>query len=147
VAPAEARASMTRLAILIVGIAIAAVLLRRSAGLTGSTPERFDAGLRQPAGGASAIPGVRTIDHTLRMAVASAGGLEFMLKPILRELVAWRLMRNRRIDLDAAPVAARNATGEQLWRLIEAADERPDWRARGVTLVEVEAGLDELERI
>jgi hypothetical protein len=81
------------------------------------------------------------------MAAASAFGVEFMLKPLLRELVAWRLARERNIELATAPEAARDAIGEPLWRLIHVEDPTRDHSAPGITLAELDAAIDRLERI
>lgn len=146
-APPDSRASVTRLALLAIGIVAGWRIVRRSAALTRSTPERFEAELAEPLAGTSDLAGMRVIDTTLRLATASAFGVEFRLKPLLRELVAWRLMRNRGIDVETMPEAARRTIGEPLWELTQAADERPDNGAPGLPLPQLQASLDQLERI
>lgn len=146
-APPDSRASITRLAVLVVGIAMAAWLLWRSAAVTRSTPERFEAELRQPVVSPSEIPSLRAIHNTLALATASAFGTERRLKPLLRELAAWRLLSRRGIDMIATPEKARNTIGEALWHSIQAADDPIEYGAPGITLAAVQASLDQLERI
>lgn len=146
-APADARPSVVRVAILGVGTVAAWLLLARASVTTRSTPERFEEEIRRPMIGATDVPSLRSIDTSLRMATASAFGVEFMLKPMLRELVAWRLARERNIDLAAEPGAAREAMGEPLWRVIHVEDPTRDHSAPGMRLVEIEAAIEHLERI
>ena len=146
-APADARAPVTRLVILVGGIMAAAVLFRRSAAATRSTPERFDADLRQATAAPSEIPSLRSVHNTLALATASAFGTERRLKPLLRELAAWRLMSSRGIDMVATPEAARAALGEPLWRSIHPVDDPVEHGAPGIPLADVQASLEQLERI
>lgn len=145
--PPQAQASVVRVAILVLGAVGAWLLLGRASPVTRSTPERFEQELRRPVASSSEVPSLRNVDTTLRMATASAFGVEFMLKPLFRELVAWRLARERNIDLAAAPAAAREAMGEQLWRLIHVEDPSRDHSAPGLPLADLDAAIDRLERI
>jgi hypothetical protein len=146
-APADSRATLTRLGILTVGIVLASWLFRRSAAVTRATPERFEVDLRKQAAVPAEIASLRAIDNTVRLSTASAFGVELRLKPLIRELAAWRLMRHRGIDMAATPEAARRVLGESLWHLTQAADDRPDNGAPGLPLAELRASLDQLERI
>lgn len=146
-APADARPSVTRLAFLTIGVAAAWPLLRRSATVTSSTPERFEAELRQPEVVPDEIAGLRSADLVVRMATGSSFGVEFMLKPLLRDLARWRLMRSRGIDMDATPDLARQTVGEELWSKIQPGEPRPVFGARGIALTEIQQSLDQLERI
>jgi hypothetical protein len=146
-APPDARPSVLRVAILALGTAAAWLLLGRASVVTRSSPERFEQELRRPAPATTEVPTLKSIDTTLRMSTASAFGVEFMLKPLLRELVAWRLTRERNVDLARDPAAARAIMGEPLWRLLHVEDPLRDHRAPGIRLPEVEAAIDDLERI
>lgn len=146
-APPDARASVIRVAILAVGTVAAWLFLGRASVTTRSTPERFEAELRRPVDAATEVSSLRSIDTTVRMATASAFGVEFMLKPLLRELVAWRLARERNVDLAASPDAARAVMGERLWGVLHVEDPRRDHGAPGMRLTEVQACIDDLERI
>jgi hypothetical protein len=138
---------VSRLAILAIGILPAWWLVRRFASATRSTPEHFEAELRQPIAISADIPGLRAVDHTLRMALGSSFGVEFMLKPLLRELATWRLLRNRGIDIDATPDVARNLVGEPLWSLIEPGEPVRDYSAPGIPLADVRTSIEQLERV
>jgi hypothetical protein len=146
-APADDQASATRLVILVLGIVAAWWALGRSAAVTASSPERFEVELRQAPSPPFVIAGLRSVETALQMSVASAFGLEFWLKPLLRELATWRLARNHGVDLAVAPEAARGILGDELWQLIRAAENRPAFRAPGPTLAQVRAALDRLERL
>ena len=146
-APAHLRPSIGRLAILAIGMLPAWWLVRRFVSATRSTPERFEAELRPPVAIAADIPGLRAVNHTLRMALGSSFGVEFMLRPLLRELAAWRLLRNRGIDLAVAPEQARLLVREPLWSLIQAGEPARDYSAPGIPLADLRTSLDQLERI
>jgi len=146
-APPDSRPSVVRLALVVGGIVASWWLLRRSAAVTVSSPEGFEAGPRQPAPAASEIPSLRAMQNTLALTTASAIGSERRMKPLLRELAAWKLMTNRGIDLVAAPAAARAALGEPLWALLQDADGPIVHGAPGIPLARVQAGLDQLEQI
>jgi hypothetical protein len=146
-APADLRPSVSRLALLAIGILPAWWLVRRLLSVTGSSPERFDAELRPPVAISGDILGLRAVDHTLRMALGSSFGVEFMLKPLLRELASWRLLRNRGIDIGATPEAARQLVGEPLWSLIEPGEPVRDYRAPGIPLADIRKSVEQLERI
>jgi hypothetical protein len=146
-APPDAQASGARLAIVGIGAVAAWRVLGRSAAVTASSPERFDVDLRTPHATPAEISGLRSIETDLRMSEASAFGLEFRLKPLLRELATWRLARNHGIDLAAAPDAARGILGDRLFELTRAAGELPEFRDPGIPLAEVQAGVDRLEAI
>lgn len=146
-APGDAQPFAARVAILALGIVAAWKVLGRSAAVTASSPEQFERDLRQPLVPATEIAGLRSIETDLRMSTASAFGLEFRLKPMLRDLATWRLARNHGVDLAAAPEAARHILGEPLWDLIRPADTFPEFRSAGAPIEDVQAGLDRLERI
>jgi hypothetical protein len=146
-APPDTRPSATRLAILTLGILVAWTILRRSAPVIASSPELFEMDLQPRPTERSEIAGLRSVETDLRMSTASAFGVEIMLKPQLRELTRWRLLRNHGVDMDAAPDAARQIVGERLWRLVLAGDTFPEFRAPGIPLDDVRAAVDRLERI
>jgi hypothetical protein len=146
-APPEAQASAARLAIVAAGAVAAWRVLGRSAAVTASSPERFELDLRKPIAAPVEIAGLRSIETDLRMAEASAFGLEFRLKPLLRELATWRLARNHGVDLAAAPEAARGILGDRLFELTRAVEELPEYRDPGIPLAEVHAGVERLEEI
>ncbi len=145
--PPDGQPFAARLAILALGIVAAWKVLGRSAAVTASSPERFELDLRRPPVPVTEISGLRSVETDLRMSTASAFGLEFRLKPMLRDLASWRLARNHGIDMTASPDAARGILGEPLWELITPAPSFPEFRSPGAPLEAVEAGLDRLARI
>jgi hypothetical protein len=145
--PPDARVTTTRVVILVTGTIAALRVLGRSSAVTASSPERFDLEAAETASRPPEISDLRSMETALRMATSSAFGLEFMLKPRLRELARWRLQRNHGIDMDATPEAAERVLGEPLWRLVRATGHVPEYRAPGATLGEVQAGIERLERI
>ena len=145
--PPEARVTIIRIAVLVVGIAIAALYLRRSGPATRSTPERFEEELRRPVEEPPLVPGIRAVEMAVRLSTASGQDFEVRMKPMLRDLAAWRLLGNRGVDIDARPEAAGKLLGEPLARLIDNRAEPPPFGAPGIPLADLEAGLDQLERI
>lgn len=146
-APPESQASLARLGILALGILAAWRVLGRSSAVTAPSPEQFEAELAQPPTPSFEIAGLRAVETDLRMATSNAFGREVRLKPILRELAAWRLARNHGVDLDRAPDAAQRILGEPLWELVRPAEAFPEFRAPGVPLADMRAAIDRLERI
>lgn len=146
-APPESRAFVTRLAILSIGLVAARRVLRQAAAVTVSSPEHFDDALRQPPVKPFEIPGLWAVETDVRMATTNAFGVELRLKPVLRELARWRLLHNHGINLDREPDRARQVLGEPLWRMVASSDAFPEFRAPGISLAEVQAGIDKLERI
>ena len=145
--PPDARVAILRIGVLVVGTTIAALYLRRSAPVTRSTPERFEAELDSAVGTPPGVPGIRAVEMAVRLSTASAQDFEVRLKPMLRDLAGWRLLGNRGVDLDAKPEAARRILGEPLARLVDVAAAPAPFGARGVPLNEIDAGLDQLEQI
>lgn len=146
-APESARETALRLAIVALGIVAAWLVLGRSAAVTATSPERFGSELVEPVTIPSEIAGLRDVETNLRLATASSFGLEVRLKPMLRDLARWRLERNRGVDIDTAPDAARRILGEPLWNLMQASDDVPGSGAPGVPLSEVRVALDRLEQV
>jgi hypothetical protein len=146
-APPDARVAILRIGLLLGGTTVAAVYLRRSGSVTRSTPERFEAELQQTLDTPPGVPGIRAVEMAVRLSTASAQDFEVRLKPMLRELAGWRLLGNRGVDMDGKPDAARRMLGEPLGRLVDVTAGAPPFGARGVSLTDLDAGLDQLERI
>jgi len=70
-----------------------------------------------------------------------------MLRPLLLDLAKWRLLRNRRVDLETAPERAREALGEPLWRLLQERDVAAAWSEPGIELRDLQAAVTQLERV
>jgi len=113
----EFQVPVTRAVLLVAGVIAAVIVFVRTASMTASAPERFEGALTGTSAPAPDMDVFRTIDFTLRMATVHPLGVEW-LRPLLRDLAAWTLMRKRGVDMERQPEAARNALGEPLWRLI-----------------------------
>lgn len=145
--PPDARVAMARIVIVALGIALATAYLRRSRSVTQSTPERFELELAEPRLTQPVIAGLRAVEMTLRLSSASALDFEVRLRPLLRDLVRWRLLTNRGVDMDRKPDAARRILGEPLASFVEDPKEPPPFGSPGVPLAQLDAGLDQLEKI
>lgn len=146
-APPAVGEAVTRASLVAAGVAASWWALHRAGSFMRSTPERFEADLRRSPFEHHELSRLRELDTAIRMAVSNAFGVEFMLKPRVRELAAWRLQRSRGVELGANPRLDRELLGERLWRLTAAAAARPDDRAPGVPLPELQAAITDLERL
>jgi hypothetical protein len=89
------------------------------------------------------------IERALTAARWNESHLHESMRPIVREIVASRLRRHHRVDLDRSPVRAHAALGDgYAWDLARPDREAPlDPRARGWSRGEIETLLDELEAL
>jgi hypothetical protein len=111
----------------------------------GSTFERALRPVRRPAARPDEL--IR-LESQVALAAETAFDLHYRLRPILREIAAHRLSLLRGIDLDANPEAARPLVGPSAWELVRPDREPPpDRLAPGRPLDELDAVLDDLERI
>lgn len=104
-------------------------------------------------------PRTRPVEHPvaqlekIEQALAAAGWNEAYLyestRPIVCEIVAARLRRRHRIDLDRSPDRAHAVVGDgYAWDLVRPDRKAPvDTRARGWSRGELEALIDELEAL
>ena len=144
---AEPGSGAARLAVLLAGLMAGAILLGRVRRVTRSTPERFGLGKRRTDDPSVALASMRTIDTTLRMATATAFGVEFMLRPLVRDIAASRLERDHGIDLASDPDRARTAIGDHLWQVLHPAEPYREPGDPGIPFREIEAAVEDLERI
>jgi hypothetical protein len=78
---------------------------------------------------------------------ASAGEVHVRLRPLLAEIAAARLARQR-VLLDRDPDRARAFLGDELWELVRLDRPRPeDPRGPGISLERLAAMTDRLERL
>lgn len=146
VAPPDMQGFAARVSIVVVGVVAASIAIARSTPALAASPERFEAELRQAPPDPPEIAGLRAVENDLRMSAASAFGVEFRLKPVLRDLARWRLARDHATDMDADPEAARRILGEHLWQLVRPTEAFPEMRAPGVPLADLQAPITWLER-
>jgi hypothetical protein len=144
--PADGQAALVRIVVVVGGLALAALSMRRTRFATLSTSERFELELRRPVEARPVITSLRAVEMTVRLSTASALDFDVRLRPVLRDLARWRLLTNRGLDLDAKPDAARRVLGEPLASLV-GDGQPPAFGAPGVSLADIDAGLDQLEQI
>jgi hypothetical protein len=144
--PPDGRAALVRTVVVVGGITLAALYLRRTRFATLSTPERFELELRRPVETPPVVTSLRAAEMMVRLSTASALDFDVRLRPVLRDLTRWRLLTNRGVDMDLKPDLARQAMGEALTSLVEDV-EPPALGAPGVSLAAIDAGLDQLEQI
>jgi hypothetical protein len=78
---------------------------------------------------------------------ATAAEVHLRLRPVLREIALTRLGQ-RGVQLDRSPDSARDLLGDKLWELVRQDRPRPDdLRAPGMSLEELEAIVERLERL
>lgn len=144
--PPDGRAALVRTVVVIGGITLAALYLRRTRFATLSTPERFEQELRRATEARPIVASLRTAEMTVRLSTASALDFDVRLRPLLRDLARWRLLTNRGLDMDAKPDVARRVMGEPLASLV-GDGEAPAFGAPGISLADIDAGLGQLEQI
>ena len=89
-----------------------------------------------------------TLERRVLLATETAFEVHYRLRPVLREIAAYRLSAHRGIDLDADLDAARTALGPEAWELVRPDRQPPpDRLARGRPLAELRAAVDALEQI
>jgi hypothetical protein len=95
------------------------------------------------------IAQLEKIEQALTAARWNESHLHESLRPIVREIVAARLRRHHRVDLDRAPDRAHTIVGDgYAWNLARPDREAPlDPRARGWSRGELEKLIDELEAL
>lgn len=145
--PPDGRAALARIVVVGAGITLAVIYLRRSNPGTTSTPERFELELRRPPETRPVVAGLRAVEMAVRLSTGSARDFDVRLRPMLRDLVRWRLLTHRGVDMDGRREAARRILGEPLASLVEGADAPPMVGAPGVPLAALNAGIDQLEQI
>lgn len=92
------------------------------------------------------FPAYRDIGNRLRWAHTSRRRFDIMVRPMLTPLLAAALADRHRVDLAAAPEAARALVDERVWELLDPA--RPDEHgssAPGVEIGTIELIIDTLE--
>jgi hypothetical protein len=142
----EFQVPMTRSVLFVAGTIAVVLVFRRTAAMTASGPERFDAELSRSPAQPPEVDAFRTIEFSLRMATVHPLGVEW-LRPTLRDLAAWKLLSRRGVNMARDPEAARRMLGEPLSRLVEPATASGGPGITRVTLSELNAGLDALDQL
>jgi hypothetical protein len=147
VAAPEARETIIRLELAAAGTLLAWLVLGRVPWIAAAAPSTFTTQADAAPQGSPEIGVLRAIDTDLRMATATRFGLETRLKPTLRALTAWRLLRSRGLDLDALSDEAGGRVGPELWAMIDPTRTSGDDRAPGAAVEAIERAVSQLEAI
>ena len=109
---------------------------------------RFERVLRAPPRPRPRPDALGSLARRVLLATETAFEVPYRLRPLLREIAAYRLSARRGIDLDADPEAARDALGAEAWELVR--PDRPvppDRLGPGLRLSDLRAAVHSLERI
>jgi hypothetical protein len=88
------------------------------------------------------------LEREVALAATSSFDLHFRLRPVLREVAAYRLGTRRGLDLDGGSPDVRAALGEELWEIVDPGREPPEDRfAPGLRLERLRDMLERVERI
>ncbi len=117
---------LVRIYVLLLATFVVARLLQR---LRRSLPERatspVDAALARRPRPITRVPELEKIEREVTLGQTTAFDLHFRLRPTLRRIASELLRARRGIDLDANPVAARRALGDETWELVREDREPP----------------------
>ena len=152
-APASALAGRGHgLALLIYALIVAALALAFLANrLSRALPRKAFSWSPQSITGPEehSIRQLEKIEQALTAAAWNESHLHELTRPIVREIVAARLRRHHRVDLDYSPDRAHAVVGDgYAWNLARPDREAPvGQRARGWSRDELETLIDELEAL
>jgi hypothetical protein len=109
---------------------------------------RLELALQRPPHRPARPAGLLTLERRVLLATETAFEVHYRLRPVLREIAAYRLSSRLGIDLDDDAEAARRALGPEAWELVRPdRPPPPDRLGRGRPLAELRAVVDALERI
>ena len=109
---------------------------------------RFEQALRRPPRRPARPASLLTLERRVLLATETAFEVHYRLRPVLREIAAYRLSSRLGIELDEDVDAARRALGPEAWELVRPDRPHPtDRLGRGQPLAELRAAVDALERI
>ena len=130
--------------------ALALIVLVRLTGaaLPAAGRSRFERALAAPPRPRSRPEALTGLERRVLLATETAFEVHYRLRPLLRDLAAYRLSARRGIDLEADPDAARAALGPEAWELIRPDRPAPaDRLGPGMRLADLRAAVHSLERI
>ena len=130
------------------GLALLLLVAATAAAFPPAGRSRLELALRGRATHAARPAALLTLERRILLSVETAVELHYRLRPILREVAAYRLSAHRAVDLDEDVDAARDALGPEAWELVR--PDRPppaDRLSRGCPLPDLRAAVDGIERI
>ncbi len=130
------------------GILLLALVRATREGEPSSDPSDFDRALAEMSRRHPSDSGELTLVRDVKQSTISAFHLHVRLRPILREIAAYRLWMRFGVDLDREQERARELLGADAWELVR--PERPPPRDRlapGPPRAALRVVVDELERL
>jgi hypothetical protein len=120
----------------------------RQAGESESTASVYERALRRRER-APARPGeLAKLEREVALAAGSSFDLHFRLRPVLREITAYRLATRRGLVLDGGSLEVPALLGDELWEVVRPDRLPPDDRfGPGLPLARLQGLLERLERI
>jgi hypothetical protein len=100
----------------------------------------------RPSSRSTGLPPLDTIDAAILFSQTSGLDFELLLRPALFAIAAARLKR-RGIDVSTSPEQAELILGPRVWGVLRPPEQRPDRRAPGLRLQEIETVVRVLEEV
>jgi hypothetical protein len=142
------RAILLEIYLLGIGSILLLALVRATQAAAVSDSSDFDRALAGMNRGPPTDSSELALTHDVEQSSASAFHLHLRLRPILREIAAYRLWRRFGVHLDLEPTRAQELVGAKTWELVRPGRPPPDDRlALGPPPSELREVADELERI
>jgi hypothetical protein len=146
--PGRSELAVRVFVLLLAAFALARLLAR----LRGSLPPRavspVDAALARHPARPARVPELERIERAVTLGLTTTFDLHFRLRPTLRRIASELLRARRGIDLDADPVRARRALGDETWELVREDREPPENRfGPGIELASLRRVVAQLEAI
>jgi hypothetical protein len=133
-------------------VSVLARVTRESVGTADSElerrvrPRRFNRFHRSPE--RTQLPELARVERELSLASVGAFDVHVRLRPTLREVAEYRLLRSYGVGLDEQPRRARELLGDEVWEIVRAYRELPsDRHAPGLSRGELERIVATLERL
>lgn len=130
------------------GLALLLLVRLTATALPSAGRSRFERALRTVPRSRPRPEALAGLERRVLLATETAAEVHYRLRPLLREIAAYRLSARRGIDLDAEPAAAREVLGPEAWEIVRPDRESPDDRlGPGLRLADLRAAVRSLERI
>ena len=130
------------------GLVLALLVAVTARALPQAGRSRLEQALQRPPARPARPAALLGLERHVLLATETAFEVYYRLRPVLREVAAYRLSSRRGIDLDDDIDAARSALGPEAWELVRLdSPPPPDRLGRGRPIAELRAAVDALERI
>ena len=147
-APGRAELAVHVYVLVLAAVGLGHLVAALRSALPPRRPSPFDAALNARARPAQRIPELERMEREVSLGLATAFDLHYRLRPRLRRIAAELLAARRGIELDANPVAARRALGDDAWEIVRGDREPPRERfAAGLDIASLRLAVSALERL